>query len=181
MREEKRRKDVTLNPIFGYVCQKKSSQNEQAPMVQKNRGGLTGGHKTRPPPRHIFMSGLAAGTTVATLDGDLPVEFLHAGDRIVTLDRGMVRLRAITARPVQRNDLVRVAPRALAPPTAQVPDFWIAAEQPMLLRDWRARAMFGRIRVLVPAARLLDGEHLRRETGGGGRPCSSSCISTKNT
>ena len=133
-------------------------------MVQKNRG-LTGGHKTRPP-RHIFMSGLAAGTTVATLDGDLPVEFLHAGDRIVTLDRGMVRLRAISARPVYRNDLVRVAPCALAP-TAEVPDFWIAAEQPMLLRDWRARAMFGRPRVLVPAARVLDGEHLRRETGGG--------------
>ena len=133
-------------------------------MVQQNRG-LTGGQQTRPP-RHIFMSGLAAGATVTTLDGELPVEFLHAGDRIVTLDRGMVRLRAITARPVHRNDLVRVAPRALNP-LCEVPDFWIAAEQRLLLRDWRAKAMYGRPRVLVPAARLLDGEHLRRETGGG--------------
>ncbi|WP_421703948.1 Hint domain-containing protein [Aliiroseovarius sp.] len=133
-------------------------------MVQKNRG-LTGGQQTRPP-RHIFMSGLAAGALVTTLDGELPVEFLHAGDRIVTLDRGMVKLRAITARPVYRNDLIRVSPRSLDPRT-EAPDFWIAAEQPLLLRDWRAKAMYGRPRVLVPTARLLDGEHLRRETGGG--------------
>jgi len=133
-------------------------------MVQKNRG-LTGGQQTRPP-RHIFMSGLAAGAIVTTLDGDLPVEFLHAGDRIVTLDRGMVRLRAITARPVHCNDLIRVMPRALDP-LSDAAEFRIAAEQPLLLRDWRARAMFGRDRVLLPAARLLDGEHLRRERGGG--------------
>ncbi len=133
-------------------------------MVQQNRG-LTGGHRTRPP-RHIFMSGLASGAPVTTLDGELPVEFLHAGDRIVTPDRGMVRLRALTARPVYRNDLVRVSPRALNP-AAGDPDYWIAAEQPLLLCDWRARAMFGRTRLLVPAARLLDGAYLRRETCGG--------------
>lgn len=133
-------------------------------MVQQNRG-QSGGHQARPP-QHIFTSGLAAGAIVTTLDGELPVEFLHAGDRILTVDRGMVRLRAITARPVMRNDLVRVRPRVMNPKSA-VADFWVAAQQPILIRDWRAPVMFGRTRILVPAARLLDGEYLQRETGGG--------------
>ena len=137
-------------------------------MVQQNRGH-SGGQKTRPPhesTRQIFMSGLAAGAIVTTLDGDLPVEFLHAGDRLVTRDAGMVRLRAVTARQVARNDLLRITPRALAP-TSDAADFWMAAQQPLLLTDWRARIIYGRTRVLLPASRLIDGEHIRRETGGG--------------
>lgn len=133
-------------------------------MVQKNQGHERG-ENTRAP-RRIYMSGLAAGTTVTTLDGELPVEFLHAGDRIVTLDQGMMKLRAITARPAWKSDLARITPRALAP-NSDTPDFWIAAHQPILIRDWRAPAMFGRSRALVPANRMLDGEHIRREVQGG--------------
>ncbi len=133
-------------------------------MVQKIQGHRRG-NNTRAP-RHIYMSGLAAGASVMTLDGALPVEFLHAGDRLVTLDHGMVKLRAITARPAWKPDLVRVNSRALAP-TSDTPDFWIAAHQPLLIRDWRAQAMFGRTRVMVPANRMLDGEHMRREKAEG--------------
>ncbi|MCI2398656.1 Hint domain-containing protein [Aliiroseovarius subalbicans] len=129
-------------------------------MAQHSQGQKRGENTCAP--RHIYTSGLAAGCSVLTLDGELPVEFLHAGDRIVTVDQGKVRLRAISARPVWKSDLVRINPRALAP-TTNAPDIWIAAHQPLLIRDWRAKVMFGRTRALVPANRMLDGEHIRRE------------------
>ena len=40
-----------------------------------------------------------------------------------------------------------------APPDATLP-----AGQPVLVRDWRAKALFGAEQALVPAARLVDGE-----------------------
>ncbi|MGO4914152.1 Hint domain-containing protein [Pseudogemmobacter sp. W21_MBD1_M6] len=34
------------------------------------------------------MTGFTAGTMITTLDGLIPVEWLRAGDRILTRDRG---------------------------------------------------------------------------------------------
>jgi len=46
------------------------------------------------------VSGLAAGTTVMTLDGETPVENLKVGSRIITRDTGMAVLRSITKHEV---------------------------------------------------------------------------------
>ncbi|MEZ5716369.1 MAG: hypothetical protein R3D85_15150 [Paracoccaceae bacterium] len=37
----------------------------------------------------------------------------------------------------------------------------LPAAQPVLLRDWRARALFGQDQALCPVGRLVDGEFIR--------------------
>jgi len=43
-------------------------------------------------------SGICAGTTIMTLDGEIPVEHLSVGDRIITRDSGMSIIKAIVSR-----------------------------------------------------------------------------------
>lgn len=50
------------------------------------------------------VAGLAAETTVMTLDGEMPVEHLNVGDRIIICDAGMSVLRDI------KTHTVHVAP-----------------------------------------------------------------------
>ena len=39
--------------------------------------------------KKAIESGLCAGTTIITLDGEMPVEHLSVGDRVITRDSGM--------------------------------------------------------------------------------------------
>jgi hypothetical protein len=43
-------------------------------------------------------------------------------------------------------------------------DIWLAPGQPVVIRDWRARALYGQPVAAVPAARLADGEFIMAET-----------------
>lgn len=112
----------------------------------------------------VHMSGLGLGTLIMTSDGEMPVEYLSPGDRIVTHDAGLVRLARVQARDVAARDVVRVAPCFLTPEIA-TPDVLISAQQRIVLQDWRAKAMFGKPRALVPATRLLDGRYMARMSG----------------
>ncbi|WP_417720490.1 Hint domain-containing protein [Salipiger sp.] len=123
--------------------------------VRRDDGRLPARHIDSPKP----LNALLAGTIVLTLDGALPVEALCPGDRVITRDSGTAVLRA--ARFSRR----RVGLVAL---TASVfgkgrPDgeLRLPAEQEILLRDWRAAALFGASRALVPVSRLVDGTHVR--------------------
>jgi hypothetical protein len=102
--------------------------------------------------------GIGAGALVPTLRGLVPVETLVPGDRVVTR-RGAVTLRALRVRGGGPARLVRIAPGTLGHDRPGAP-LWLAADQPMILRDWRARALFGVPVARVPAARLADGEWL---------------------
>ena len=105
------------------------------------------------------VTGLAMGTRVMTLQGALPVEFLSVGDRVVTRSGARV-LRAIRVTVLQDVAVVQVAPGALGHdrPEGQM---CLPAGQPVLLRDWRAQALYGAREEAVPVARLVDGEFLR--------------------
>ncbi len=46
-------------------------------------------------------SGLCSGTTIMTLDGEIPVEHLSVGDRVITRDCGMSVIKAINTRTVK--------------------------------------------------------------------------------
>ncbi|MBV2361374.1 Hint domain-containing protein [Thalassococcus sp. CAU 1522] len=113
--------------------------------------------------RHIdsdtALNALVAGTVVLTLDGALPVEYLNPGDRVITRDSGMAVLRAVR-RMRLRVPAVSIGADTLgnARPDA---DVVLPANQEVLVRDWRAQALFGAERALVPAARLVDGEYIR--------------------
>ncbi|PIE08574.1 MAG: hypothetical protein CSA74_01520 [Rhodobacterales bacterium] len=107
---------------------------------------------------------IGAGTGVLTGDGELPVEYLVAGDRIVTFDRGLVRLARTEYCDIAAREVLKVRPSVLDP-AANAPDFLLAARQQVLLRGWRARALWNRPAALVEAWRLADGEYVMRLEG----------------
>jgi len=111
-------------------------------------------------------SGLGPGTEVLTTDGVLPVEFLTPGDRIITRDRGAVPLARLIVRNLPRHRMLRLRPSELDP-TDRGRDALISDETRIVVRGWRARAMFGRAAALVPAHRLVDGVYLARLPGAG--------------
>ena len=57
-------------------------------------------------------SGLLRGTTVMTLDGELPVEHLTRGYRIITRETGMAVLRGVDV-AIRRARCVRITARTL--------------------------------------------------------------------
>ena len=102
------------------------------------------------------LTGLGAGTLVLTLDGELPVEHLAAGDRVIT--RGGARtLKRVSSHRV-RNAWI-IAPHTLG---TDRPEGRIAVgpAQQVLVRDWRARALYGTDSATIPVARLADGEYI---------------------
>lgn len=106
-----------------------------------------------------LVCGIAAGTKVMTLDGEMPVEFLTAGDRVITRDTGMAVLKGIRARKVA-CDLVHIAGGSLGHNRPEA-DITVPSGQELLIRDWRAEAIFGKKHALVSADRLVDGEFVR--------------------
>lgn len=107
-----------------------------------------------------LSAALPPGTEILTLAGALPVEALYPGDRIITRDAGAQTLRSITRHAVPDDTrFIQVTRDALGgKPTRET---LLPATLPILLRDWRAKALFGTLAARVPLARLVDGEHLR--------------------
>ena len=109
-------------------------------------------------------AGLAPGTTILTLDGAIPVEFLNAGDRVITR-RGVRKLKAII-----RHTLPEGTPRVVLSADAlggkPVNDITLMPGQRVLVRDWRAQALWGKDIAAPQAARLVDGDFIRMETTG---------------
>ena len=123
--------------------------------VQRGIGIATSRHI----PPDTPVNALTVGTQVLTLEGALPVEFLTPGDRVITRDRGAARLRGLRARTL-RLPAVTIVPGTLG---HMRPDHEVTlpAAQEILLRDWRASALFGAEQALVPLARLVDGTFIQ--------------------
>lgn len=106
------------------------------------------------------QTGLPAGTLVLTADGEIPIEYINPGDRIVTRTAGMVRVETVHSR-LARTRFVVLQPGALGqgrPGHAAL----LPASQPVLLRDWRAQSVYGRDQIVVAVGDLADGETIRR-------------------
>ena len=106
--------------------------------------------------------GLSAGTQVLTLDGALPVQFLAPGDRVITRS-GVRPLLAVEVVLLRAAQMVRISASALGHDRPEG-DLHLAPDQPVLLRDWRARALYGCDSAQVAARRLVDGDYIRTET-----------------
>ncbi len=100
--------------------------------------------------------GILPGAVVLTLDGETSVEALRAGARVITRDQGAVVLRGISRQSVETY-AVRILAGSLGH-TRPERDVILPAEQPLLIRDWRAEALFGASQAMMPARRLIDGE-----------------------
>lgn len=106
----------------------------------------------------VRESGICAGTTIMTLDGEIPVEHLTEGDRIITRDSGMAILRGIEVQNV-RVQPIRIKAGSLGH-TRPDRDMVVTPGAKLHIRDWRAEALFGASAVAVEAERLVDGEFL---------------------
>jgi Ca2+-binding RTX toxin-like protein len=105
----------------------------------------------------------AAGTLVKTIAGDVAVDDLQVGFRVLTMDAGYQMIRWIGSRHLSAAELaaqpnlrpIRIAAGALgrnAPET----DLIVSPQHRILVRSNVAERMFGMREVLVPAKLLLD-------------------------
>lgn len=127
--------------------------------MKPNTVGRVGGYDPQAGqlnPEVPMAQGIASGSIIMTLDGEMPVEFLNEGDRVVTRDTGMSVVRSVRSFHITCN-AVRLAAGSLGH-TRPDRDVILAADQQVLIRDWRAQAMFGGKRAMVPARRLVDDE-----------------------
>ncbi|GAB1363724.1 hypothetical protein MASR1M32_29600 [Rhodobacter sp.] len=108
------------------------------------------------------VAGITAGTMVLTLDGGLPVQFLAPGDRVVTRSGARV-LKDVTVSVLRDATMVRISASALGHDRPDA-DLFVAPNQQILVRDWRAKALYGSDAAMVEAQRLADGEYIRKET-----------------
>ncbi|MBC7676293.1 MAG: Hint domain-containing protein [Rhodoferax sp.] len=107
-------------------------------------------------------AGLVAGTRVMTADGELPVEYLSPGDRIATR-AGTRILEAVAIRVDRDVQMVRIKASSLGfdRPSEET---LLPLHQLILIRDWRAQALYGAPQALVAAGRLADGDYMSIET-----------------
>lgn len=102
---------------------------------------------------------IAPGTTILTLDGALPVEHLYPGDRLITRHgaRAVAAIDQVTL--PAGTPIVIITKHALGGRPEK--DLWLPAAQRLLIRDWRAQALYGQKQVCIPVGQLADGEYVR--------------------
>lgn len=102
---------------------------------------------------------IAPGTPVLTLDGALPVDHLYPGDRLVTRHgaRPLLALDRVTL--AAGTPIVEIAKNALGGRPER--DLWLPAGQRIVIRDWRAKALYGQGQVCIASGQLVDGEFIR--------------------
>lgn len=108
-------------------------------------------------------AGFMAGSVIMTMNGEARVRDVRPGDRIITRDSGMAVLRSVRSRRVTTR-AVRIKAGSLGH-TRPERDVTLPAGQPMLIRDWRAEAVFGAKQATVAAGRLVDGEFITLRDG----------------
>ena len=118
-------------------------------------GRVTGG-QYRPDHAQELCHGFPVGLPIMTVDGERPVECLSAGDMVVTRNGGLTRLEAIHA-STHTTRAIRLSAWSFgfAGPTR---DIVLPADQPVLVREGWALALFGQIQAMTIAAQLVDGD-----------------------
>ncbi|WP_179379397.1 Hint domain-containing protein [Jannaschia marina] len=110
---------------------------------------------------------LPAGSRILTAKGEVPVESVAAGDRVITRDHGMAVVReAIRVDAPRGAPMVRLPAHALGRGRPER-DVLLPRDQPVVLRDWRAKAIFGAKEARVAAQRLVDGAIIRSDVSDG--------------
>jgi hypothetical protein len=105
--------------------------------------------------------GILAGTHIRTLDGVLPVEFLCPGDRIITRN-GSARLVSVSTSRRKGVAVIRITASSLGHDRPET-DLLLAPGQRVVIRDWRARVLYGTDVAAIAASRLADGEFVLTE------------------
>ncbi len=111
------------------------------------------------------LSGFAADTNIMTSFGDVRVQNLEVGARVITRDHGMQSVRWIGSHKV------RVTPEN-APIVIQksvlknTRDLIVSPEHRILFKGQQAELMFGQSEVLIPAKAFLNNDRVFQAVGG---------------
>lgn len=106
--------------------------------------------------------GLLADSIILTLAGEMRVGDLSVGDRVITRDCGTATIKRVTQKKLTaRAILIKAGSLGHTRPER---DVILPPGQGILVRDWRARALFGARQALVAAHRLIDGEFITEST-----------------
>ncbi len=98
--------------------------------------------------------GLPVGTQILTTAGPVPVEALSPGDQVITRNGGAQPLLAVTA--VTRATRAIKLTAGCFGTKGPAEDMLLPEAQPVLVHDWRARALFGQSQAMVQAGQLVD-------------------------
>jgi len=98
-----------------------------------------------------------------TMDGEIPVEHLSVGDRIITRDSGMSVLRSVSSETVKMTPIrIKAGSLGHARPDR---DMMVSPNALLYIRDWRAEALFGASAVSFDRQHILyaDGVEMLSE------------------
>lgn len=98
------------------------------------------------------------GSSLLTQSGELPIEFVTEGDKAITRDCGLATITAIE-HVTTTGPAVHLRGGILGHSRPEK-GLILPADQLVLLRDWRAKTLFGCEEVMVPVRRLVDGEFI---------------------
>jgi hypothetical protein len=158
MRAEKSSKnEPRLNALLPHFADKPADNKMNERGDTKMHTEMTT-DTTRQDTKTITQTGICAGTSIMTLDGEMPIEHLSVGDRVITRDSGMSVVTNISVKKAQLQP-IRIKAGSLGH-TRPDRDMLVTAGAKLHIRDWRAEALFGTASASVPAERLIDGEFL---------------------
>ncbi len=110
-------------------------------------------------------SGFAANTNIMTSFGDVRVQNLEVGARVITRDHGMQTVRWIgshKARITPKNAPIVIQQSVLK----NTRDLILSPEHRILFKGEQAELMFGQSEVLVPAKAFLNNDRVYQVVGG---------------
>ena len=102
--------------------------------------------------------GMGLGSVILTMEGEMPIEQVMPGDRVISRDAGAVRVTNVRRQTVS-CEAVKILAGSLGDTRPEC-DVILPEDQSVLVRDWRARALFGADEVTVRAGALIDGEYI---------------------
>ncbi|WP_168219773.1 Hint domain-containing protein [Pseudotabrizicola formosa] len=108
------------------------------------------------------VCGVSAGTIILTLSGATPIEFIAPGDRVITR-AGARTVTGVEIAVVKDARVIRISAGVLGKDRPEA-DLTVPPTQPLVIRDWRARALTGADQAVMAAGRLVDGDYIRAET-----------------
>ncbi|SIN96136.1 Hint domain-containing protein [Vannielia litorea] len=105
-------------------------------------------------------AGISASARILTARGERRLGDLEPGERIISRTSGMIRLAGLTRFDCEACPIA-LAPHALG--NGRPSDLvHVSPAQKLLLRDWRAKLLFGSAAALAPAAALVDNGYITR-------------------
>ena len=91
--------------------------------------------------------GIASGTMILTLTGVMSVECVAPGDKVITR-AGARTVTAVEIAVVQDARVIRISQGVLGKDRPEA-DLHVSPRQPLLIRDWRAKALSGLVRAVM--------------------------------